>query len=231
MKTCFVDYRISEIEEMNLKNLGVNIIKVPKHKNLYEAIDGHPDIQINILNSSSIIISKNSCKELFDSIPNNITVLESSLSLERKYPKDIYLNAVNLKNIFIHNLKYTDPILLENVKHKNLIDIKQGYSKCSIAVVSENAFITSDEGVYNSLKESNFDVLLIPSGDILLPGLNYGFIGGTCGLISKREMVFFGNLENHSYGKEILNFLKKHNVKAIYLSDGKLIDRGSILTI
>ena len=72
---------------------------------------------------------------------------------------------------------------------------------------------------------------MIPSGDISLPGLDYGFIGGTCGLISKNQMAFFGNLENHPYGNHIKNFLLKYDVEPIYLSNGKLIDRGSILTI
>ncbi|MGC8141343.1 DUF6873 family GME fold protein [Salmonella enterica] len=44
-------------------------------------------------------------------------------------------------------------------------------------------------------------------------------------------MAFFGNLENHPYGSDIKNFLLKYDVEPIYLSNGKLIDRGSILTI
>ena len=203
MRTCFVDYRISELEEKKLKDLNVNIIKVPKHPKLYDAIDGHPDIQINIINKNTLLLAKDSSEELFNSI----------------------------KNDFIHNLKFTDPKLMESVKGKNLINIKQGYSKCSIAVVSEKALITSDKGIYKALKPYGFDILLIPSGDISLPGLDYGFIGGTCGLISKNKMAFFGNLENHSYGNDIKNFLLKYDVEPIYLSNSKLIDRGSILTI
>ncbi|MGG5462516.1 DUF6873 family GME fold protein [Clostridium sp. B9] len=231
MRTCFVDYRITKTEEDNLRKLGVNIIKVPKHPNLYEAIDAHPDIQINILDENSLLIAKNSPKELIESIPKSFNIIKSSLPLEKKYPNNVYLNAVNLKETFIHNTNFTDPVLFEKIKDKKIINIKQGYSKCSIAIVSEKALITSDRGIYNSLKESNLDVLLIPSGDISLPGLNYGFIGGTCGLISPKELAFFGNLERHAYGDSIIAFLKKHGVKPIYLSKDKLVDRGSILTI
>lgn len=231
MRTCFVDYRISELEEKNLKNLNLNVIKVPKHPNLYDAINGHPDIQLNIIDSKTLIIAKNSHEKLFNAIPKKFNVIESSYDLEYNYPKNVYLNAVNLKNSFIHNLKFTDPTLLHHIKGKKLINIKQGYSKCSIALVSENALITSDKGIYNVLTPLGFDILLIPSGDISLPGLDCGFIGGTCGLISKNKMVFFGNLENHSYGNQVKNFLTKYNVEPIYLSSDKLIDRGSILTI
>lgn len=230
MRNCFVDYRISEIEEKNLKHLGLNLIKVPKHPKLYDAIDGHPDIQINIIDKNTLILAQNSSEELFDSIPKGIKVIKSSCQLESEYPKNIALNAVNLKDYFIHNLKFTDSSLLEQIKEKKLINIKQGYSKCSIAIVSEKALITSDKGIYKALAPYGFDILLIPSGDISLPGLDYGFIGGTCGLISKDQMVFFGNLEKHPYGDDIKNFLAKYNVKPIYLSNDKLIDRGSILT-
>lgn len=230
MRNCFVDYRISEIEEKNLKHLGLNLIKVPKHPKLYDAIDGHPDIQINIIDKNTLILAKNSSEELFDSIPKGIKVIKSSCQLESEYPKNIALNAVNLKDYFIHNLKFTDSNLLEQIKEKKLINIKQGYSKCSIAIVSEKALITSDKGIYKALTPYGFDILLIPSGDISLPGLDYGFIGGTCGLISKDQMAFFGNLEKHPYGDDIKNFLSKYNVKPIYLSNDKLIDRGSILT-
>ena len=49
---CFVDYRISDEELLSLKNLNFDIIKIPKDHNLYSAIDGHVDIQLNILNKS-----------------------------------------------------------------------------------------------------------------------------------------------------------------------------------
>ena len=46
---CFVDYR-TLIDEINsLKKLNYDVIKIPTDNNLYEAIDGHADIQLNIL--------------------------------------------------------------------------------------------------------------------------------------------------------------------------------------
>ena len=47
----FVDYRITNEELVNLSNLNVNPILVPKCNEVYEAINGHPDIQLNILKS------------------------------------------------------------------------------------------------------------------------------------------------------------------------------------
>ncbi|WP_055071136.1 DUF6873 family GME fold protein [Clostridium massiliamazoniense] len=231
MNISFVDYRLTEKQINLLLDEGLNIIKVPKSNNLYDAISGHPDIQLNIINSKKIILAKNSNLSLETLNQYNIDFEYSSKELEEKYPKNIFLNAVNLKDFFIHNFKFTDKNLLKHVSDKELINIKQGYSKCSIAIVNDKALITSDLGIYNTLKKYPLDVLLIPSGDIILPGLSYGFIGGTCGLISEDKMAFLGDLKNHSYGNDIKDFLFKHNVEPIYLDEGKLIDRGSILTL
>ncbi|EOR19788.1 hypothetical protein A500_20195, partial [Clostridium sartagoforme AAU1] len=77
----------------------------------------------------------------------------------------------------------------------------------------------------------DFDILLLPPGDIILEGLDYGFIGGSGGLISKDKMAFFGNLKSYMYGEKVLNFLNKYGVSPIYLKDGKLQDRGSLLIL
>ena len=58
--------------------------------------------------------------------------------------------------------------------------------------------------------EENIDVLLLPPGDIILPGLNYGFIGGGCGLIEEGLLAFYGHLDNYLYRNEVKVFLKKH---------------------
>lgn len=231
MNTCFVDSRISEKELNTLYRENLNIILTPKSPQLYSSISAHPDIQVNIISNSKIIIAKDSkLHSMCDLLPK-ISIITSKNTLASKYPDNIFLNAINLKDFFIHNLKYTDENLLKEVKNKTLINVKQGYSKCSVAVVSDNALITSDLGIYNSLKPYPIDVLLIPSGDILLPDLPFGFIGGACGLISNDTLAFFGNLKHHSYKDDIEAFLLKHNVKPLYLSDSKLIDRGSILTL
>lgn len=231
MKKCFIDYRTSEKEIEKLKYLNLEIIKIPLNKNLYTAINGHPDIQLNIVTNNTLIVHKDFDISLLGNI-SKLNIITSINTLKEKYPNNIFLNAVTLKDFFIHNLKFTDKKLLDMVKEKTLINVKQGYTRCSCAIISENALITSDINIYNTLKKyPDLDVLGVPTGDILLPGLNYGFIGGCCGLVSQDILAFYGNLKYHSYGNDIKKFLFKHNVKPLYLSDERLIDRGSILTL
>lgn len=231
MKYFFIDERTSEEESDRLRIFG-NIIKVPKHPSVYESVCGHTDLLINILNEKELLVHKD-INTSFISLLNNldIKVKLSLSSLEEGYPGNIILNGINLKNYFIHNLKYTDKNLLKEVNGKTLIHVKQGYSKCSTAIVTENAIITSDISIAKKLKELKFDVLLLPPGDIDLPGIDYGFIGGCSGLLDNNVMAFFGSLDNYFYGHEVKNFLKHHKVEAIYLSKGRLIDRGSIFAI
>ncbi|KGN03543.1 hypothetical protein Z969_00820 [Clostridium novyi A str. 4570] len=234
MKTLIVDYRISEEEKSSLINLGYKIIACPPSNKLYYAICGHPDILIHIINKKNIIVHKDTPNDFIQLLKTlGMNVILSKNSLDSKYPKDIILNAVNLSNYFVHYLKNTDEVLLNEMKKekKKLINTKQGYTKCSTAIVNDNAIMTSDTTIAKTLKDENIDVLLLPPGDIELPGLDYGFIGGTCGLIENNTLAFYGDLENYIYGKEVLDFLKKHKVEPVFLRKGKLIDRGSIFKV
>lgn len=230
MKYIFIDERSSDEQVNELNNFG-KVVKIPVYNKLYESIQGHVDILLSLLNDKEFLFHKDIDKTFVREIMKlGFAVKLTNNSLGEAYPKNIILNGVNLKNHFIHNLKYTDPILLDSVKGKTLINVKQGYSKCSVAIVQDNAIITSDISIAKELNKHSFDVLLLPPGDIILEGLNYGFIGGTCGLVDKDVLAFFGTLEKYAYGKEVKEFLKRHKVEPYFLSDTKLIDRGSILT-
>ena len=230
----YIDYRTSNEEINSLKNLNIDVIKVPCNNNLYPAINGHVDIQLNILNKSKkeIIINKNLPQNFKDILTEkNINFIEASSRLSHKYPNNISLNAYITENYLVHNLKFTDEIILNHSRDKKLINIKQGYSKCSILPIRENVIITNDNGIYKTLLSEDFEILYLPFGDIILPGLNYGFIGGVGGMINDNTMAFFGSLEHYSFGEEIKKFLYKYDVKPIYLNDGKLVDRGSLFVL
>lgn len=231
MKYFFVDYRITQTEFNNLSKYG-KVIKCPSCHRLYEAIKGHPDILMNIISKNKIIFHKDIPLSFINTLSHiNLEIFYTKDSLAEKYPYDIILNSVNLGNTFIHNLHYTDKNLLSFFKTKKLINVNQGYTKCSTAIINNNAIITSDMSIAKAVKKENIDVLLLPPGHIELPGLNYGFIGGTCGLIDKKVIGFYGELHNYKFQKEVKDFLKKHDVRYINLGEGNLIDRGSILSI
>lgn len=232
MKIIFVDYRISDEERKSLSKFDYEILIVPPSSNLYKAVSGHPDMLLHIADKDTIVVHKDMDIEFIEKLKkHNINVLLSNKSLKSSYPLDISLNALNLNSIFIHNVRYTDSNLIALMQNKKIKSVKQGYTKCSTAVVNDNAVMTSDKGIAKVLIEEGIDVLFLHPGDILLPGLNYGFIGGCCGLIDKNIIAFYGDLRNYSYGREVTEFLKKYKVEPVFLSSGKLVDRGSILVV
>lgn len=232
MKYAFVDYRISEEELSSLSNLNCKVIKCEPSFKLYEAICGHPDILLHFIDNNTVIIH-NETSSSFENLLKklNLNVIKSIKTLTNKYPEDIILNGVQTNNFFMHKLTNTDPAILENIHNKTLINVNQGYTKCSTVIINDNAFITSDPSIYKELINHGYDVLLIKPGNISLPGLNYGFIGGTCGMFNSHTIVFYGSLNYHPEKNEIISFLKKYNITPIYLSNTPLIDRGSIFFI
>jgi len=232
LKKVLLDYRTSEVEKENLYKNGYEPLVVPQSEALYYAVCGHPDMLLHILDEKNILVHKDmdlSFINILKSLGYNIFLSENSI--KSKYPFDILLNGVQINNMFLHNLKYTDNQLLTLLKGKKFLDVKQGYSKCSTAIINNTACITSDIKICEILKSFGIDVLLIPPKYIELPGLDYGFIGGTCGLLGNGTIAFFGTLEKYKYGKEVLSFLIKHDVKPIFLSNSHLIDRGTLFCI
>ncbi|MBZ9608878.1 hypothetical protein G9F73_013800 [Clostridium estertheticum] len=231
MKNIIVDFRIHNEEKEYLVSRGYNLLICPPSNILYEAVCGHPDMLMHIL-GKDIIVHKDMDNEFILSlILLNYKVYKSNSTLKDKYPYDICLNSLSLGNLFIHSFNFTDTNLLSLLKTRKLINVKQGYTKCSTCIVNDHAVITSDVSIAKALSIEKIDILLIPPGDIILPGLNYGFIGGVTGLIEDNVLAFYGHLDHYLYGKEVLNFLNKHKVEPVFLRNGKLIDRGSIFRV
>lgn len=154
--------------------------------------------------------------------------------LKPQYPCDVLYNACSTGKYFLHNLKYTAPELLEAARSAGLelIDIPQGYAKCSIAVVSETAIITYDRGIAAAIEAAGgiLDVLLVEPGHIKLPGYSTGFIGGCTGLdFIHNELIFNGDLSLHPDGDSIREFVESHGVTIKDFPGRPLTDIGSII--
>ncbi len=111
-----------------------------------------------------------------------------------------------------------------------LINVKQGYAKCSCAVVSYNAVITEDVGIYRKLSKTDIEVLLIGKGSVTLEGADCGFIGGATGYDRSKDTLYFcGDICEHPDFDRIRAFCDNHGTSIECLSDSKLVDIGGIL--
>lgn len=228
-----IDARASLEIKNSLNNLGVKVIDTCKCEELYDSISYHPDIVMHPINHEKVIVAPNVYDYYNDILPfYGIKVIRGEKKLGRNYPENIAYNVARISRYAVHNTKFTDEKLkfyLEK-EHIEFIHVRQGYSKCSIAIIAENACITSDPSIYNELIKHRVDVLMIKEGYIELPGFNYGFIGGTTGMLSERDLLIAGTLKDHPSLFDINDFLIKHKIKIHYLSNNKIIDIGSIIT-
>jgi hypothetical protein len=153
--------------------------------------------------------------------------------LKGRYPEDIAYNAARLGDLVICNLANSDEILLTYINSLGirLINVKQGYSKCSICIVDKESIITSDKGIHDTVLKNGIESLLITPGNIDISGMNYGFIGGASGSLSNNSIGFTGNINNHPDFNKIFCFLQKHGKKSINLSKNRLVDMGTIIPI
>lgn len=195
-----------------IRALGHDVRLLAPSAKVYPAISCHPDIFMCSLDNRGQVYQGNEEKVGYN------------------YPADIIYNAASTGKFFIHRLDMTDGDLLTTVRELglSLINIKQGYSKCNICVVDENHIITSDEGIKKSCQGFDIDVLLISPGNILLPGLDHGFIGGASGSVSGK-IIFNGDLSAHPDFQAIKDMVEAQGKELVYFKGKPLLDIGSII--
>lgn len=227
-----VDYRTPEIVVQNLKKMDISVFKSMKCDFLYNSVCGHPDMTFTHI-KDNIFVCEPRCYSYYKTLFPSLDIICGNSFLRSTYPDDIAYNIARVGDLAFHNAKYTDKIILEYFDRYNvkLINVKQGYSKCSICVVDEISIITSDRSIAAQAEKYNIDVLLIQPGYIQLYDLDYGFIGGCTGKTDKNTLAVSGNLIGHTDFKKIEDFCSRKNVEILTLSDSIPVDIGSILPI
>ena len=150
-----------------------------------------------------------------------------------QYSDTCRYNVLKIGNYLFHNLKYTDSSILKAASKcgYEMVNVKQGYARCSSLIVNEKAIITSDPGISIVVKKQNIDVLLVRPGDIILPGEKYGFLGGASGIMQDGSILVSGDLSRHKdYGKIEL-FLNKYNSNIFNIKGQDLYDSGSLIVV
>lgn len=210
-----------------LSALSATAFTVSSCEDLLLPVSQHTDMLFSYLGNGSFICEK-SQKNLKSALGLKGFNCIDEVELSTDYPADIVLNSCIIDSSIICNEKYTPEV----IKNKfQVIDVKQGYAKCSCAVVDESSVITDDESVAAALRKNKFDVLLVDKGSVRLQGFEYGFIGGCCGKLSKDTMAFCGDIHNHANYRQIDAFLRERKVYPVSLLKGELLDIGSIIPV
>ena len=231
LPTIIADSRMPEEAKKNLKKLG-NVIFINPTSVTYNSISSHPDIFF-FQKDDALIYAPNAPKRIIKELKKRkIKLIEGKKEVGKKYPETVPYNAVGIGNLLIHNLKHTDETILSS--YKNHINVNQGYTRCNLLALNENAFITSDLAISRQLsavnsqsQSSTVKVLYIDPKQIKLEGQKNGFFPGCCG-VWKNNLIVCGSTKYLKEKEELDKFLQDNNFNLIELYDGELIDVGSV---
>ena len=228
MKYLIIDERMRETEKNKLKELGYELIEINESDEVYPEISSHVDI-FTCKAGNKIIIEPTQ----YVNMPKLSSFEQGIDNVEAEYPFDIKYNVCTIGKKAIHNFKYTDKKIQQELIKSGyeLINTTQGYTNCSIAVIDENSAIVTDEGLYKILKNQNIDVLFLdyePEIKLLRKGgysNKTGFIGGAITRIGN-NIVVFGDLEKIDKDKKIKEFIQKRNLNIIDFKELDVVDYG-----
>lgn len=226
MRKAIIDYRTDIETSAELTRLGFDVIYTKPIKALYKEVCGHADMQVHVTDNK--IICAPEVFNYYNNLIDGFDVIKGSIKLTDKYPYDIAYNTCRIGDYAICKKQNTAPEIL--AEYDNIINIKQGYAKCSLCVIGANSAITADNGLYKTLTENGIDVLKIRAGFISLYDM-IGFIGGASGLIDKNILAFNGNIKTHPDYCNIRDFCRNYGTEIINLNNGILTDIGSIIAI
>ena len=213
-----------------LEKLGINAVKVYDNPAISGSVSSHADMNYFYYGKGNLFACKSQPTGEWQEKFNTITTGEPE---NDSYPFTVKLNCVRLSGFLICNTKTVSEEILQFAYNDNLtvIDVKQGFTKCSICVINDRTIITDDASIYKQVSKYIDDVTLVTKGSIKLEGMNYGFIGGCTGLIGKDKLAVTGRLDSHIDHNLIYNALSRNNISAVELTNDILEDIGSILPV
>lgn len=239
MEYILIDKRMRNIEKNTLKYLGYKLVPIEKSNNVYAEISSHVDIFVLKI-GDTLFVEKSKYDDILFMLKNSeYNILSGKESVELDYPEDVKYNVCIIGNYAIHNFKYTDKNVLKFLKENDyeLINVEQGYTNCSIAVIDDSSVITTDKKIAEKLIANNFSVLLLDYvPDIKLKDEygNYsnmtGFIGGAIGKVDN-NVIIFGDLEKIDKNNMIRDFITSRNLKIIDFKGLDVIDYGGIVEV
>ncbi len=221
-------------DALSSKIPAIEWLPVQRSSGVYESISCHADIYFFYLDKKTLIHAPGLEEQILDPLKNvGIDLIAGEKDPHSVYPDTALYNAVRIGDVMFHNLKYTDPSIIDIAGKKGIkmVHINQGYARCSTLVVNDRAIITSDRGIAETARFENIDVLLIEPDSVLLPGEKDGFIGGASGICPDGTVLLLGDIDLHHEADRIKDFFDKHKVDYMDTKGMPLYDAGGLFIL
>ncbi|MGN0452933.1 MAG: DUF6873 family GME fold protein [Ruminococcus sp.] len=214
----------------SIKAMGIDVVESKCVTALRRNEQYHADMQALRINDR-LFLAEN-CNYLSGEFISSSREIIRVETLEEKYPGNVLLNAVFIRNKLFCKVSAISKRVCDycNAMGIELINVNQGYTKCSTLIVSDNAVITADETIYKAMSENRVRCLKIRAGYIKLQDADYGFIGGASGRVGDK-ILFFGDISKHPDCADIIGFIKSENAQYFVLSDEPLTDIGGLVEL
>ncbi len=212
---------------------GRTILPSVRHPLLCAPVCFHPDMALYAVACRTVVCAP----EVFDEYkkilsPFGIRLVQGKKELKGRYPQDVAYNVLDTKKAIFSLTEQTEPTILKLSREQNkaCVRVAQGYARCG-ALAFGQSVISADPSLLKAAKDNGLSVLPIRPGHVMLPGYDYGFIGGASGVLKNHEIAFFGDLRLHPDGESIRHFIKEHGFSVLEILDRPLTDVGTILRI
>lgn len=234
--TVIIGEKYCNILQNGVKNLNINILPMPCNPYVDARLSGHADLSVLHLGGNRLLLAPYLKGSEFSQQLGNMGFDFQFADIEQSslYPGDAQMNVCIIGDKVIYNPKTVPDTIVKYLSIGDRavqVSSRQGYSRCSVCVVNNNAIITADEGICRSAKAHGIDVLKIRPGYIDLPGFDHGFIGGASFKISDTKLAFTGRLDSHPDAEQMIGFASLHNVDIVYITDKPAFDIGGAIPI
>ena len=220
-----------EMCERTLRKRGFDIIKIAFCKQVDPRIGFHPDIQL-FTAGGRVFVHPDLPPSSVRALSRHTTVTVCSKALGGTYPMDCSYNiaftgetALCRKDLLPHEI--ADFFAAEKIQ---VIDVPQGYARCSTVVTGSRSIITEDRGIATAAAEAGLTAVTVTPGFVALKGFSRGFLGGATGTFNG-TVFLTGSLSEHPDYAEILSAISTAGKNAVALCDTAAEDFGSILFI
>ena len=223
-----VDLKMPIPIRVALMKHGIETLSCPEWEGLDKPVSSHPDMLFYPIERGRVLVGREyyeKNKAFFDALPLEYILCDKTPS--GKYPSDVLFDALGVKDTLYGKEGCVSTELLS--AFSRFVSVRQGYTRCSVAMLSDNCAVTSDKGIARALEKDGVDVLVISEGHIRLDGYGTGFIGGAGVRLPDGEYLFFGDVLSHPDGEKILSFADEHKIKTVSLSGIPLSDHGGLI--
>ncbi len=217
---------------------GFDVIAMPESPLFDERISSHPDILLFSAFGRLFVRGEDMKNVPFSEAVGDIKRLCPDMQLYLtddtggEYPREAAYNCFIFKNALFGLGRAISPDVLAaaNRARLDIVSVRQGYAKCSAAIIGGDAVVTSDTSIYNAAAGRGYEAHLISRGHIRLPGYGGGldgFIGGAS-FFADGKLYFLGDIDTHPDCDIIKKAAARHGYDVVSLSDCTLFDSGCL---